>query len=242
MDLVKKHSMCLSVQCVRQIHSFLSIPMSDIQILHVCVTICDQNPDMIGMEIPKLQDAEESGGAVTDDAFTSLMTYNTQTNEDYSGFTNNILSFQLVTTNTNGNPELLGVNLLMHMSTYYNQNIKREESDGRPTVALDVNIGERQMECIQPTNVEILKGRIISNSGGQSEKPKVAMWKLDSLGYIQERCSFLTDTERINRVSHNLELADTIAEIKQIKDAASAEKKDDHETKMIELAPNPEKL
>ena len=54
------------------------------------------------------------------------------------------------------------------------------------------------------------------------------MWNLDSLGYIQGRCGLLTDTERMNRVRHHLELADTIAEIKHIEDAASAYKKDDH--------------
>ena len=44
--------------------------MSDIKRLHVCVTLCNENPDMIGMEITKLQDSEEADGAVADAAFT----------------------------------------------------------------------------------------------------------------------------------------------------------------------------
>ena len=68
------------------------------------------------------------------------------------------------------------------------------------------------------------------------------MRKLDSLGYIQGHCGFLTDTERINIVIHHLEPADFIAEIKCIKDAASAEKKYEHVTKIIDLAPKSEKI
>ena len=75
MDIMKKHNMCFSVQYVRDIHSFVSIPMSDMQIIFVCVTLCDKHPYMIGMELTKLLDAEESDGSVAADALMSLLPY-----------------------------------------------------------------------------------------------------------------------------------------------------------------------
>ena len=57
MGIMEKHSKCLSLECVREIHSSLSIPLSDMQSLRVCVTLCYQHPEMIKMEIPHHQDA-----------------------------------------------------------------------------------------------------------------------------------------------------------------------------------------
>ena len=63
------------------------------------------------------------------------------------------------------------------------------------------------------------------------------MRKLDSLGYIHWRCGFLTDSEIMNRIKNHIELPDSISETKRIEYDASDEKKDEHETKMIELKP-----
>ena len=93
------------------------------------------------------------------------------------------------------------------------------------------------MECIQPTDVDLRKVRILSDDEGQGKKLKVAIQNLDSLGYIQGPWGFLTDTEIMNIVRYHLELSDSIAESKSIKDAASDEKKDDHETNITEIAP-----
>ena len=55
---------------------------------------------------------------------------------------------------------------------------------GGPTTELDVHIGEHNMECIQPTDVDLRKVRILANSGGQGTKLKVDMREIYSLGYI----------------------------------------------------------
>ena len=175
---------------------------------------------MIATGLPKLRDTEEVDGVVAASALPSLLPYNTRTTTDYCGLTNNLLSFQLAPTNPNNTPALLMVALLIHMSTYRNHNMEGDKAAGVPTDAIDVHIGELQMECIQPTNVDIRKRQILADAGVQGEKMKVVMRKLDSLGYIQGRCSFLTDTDRIIRVRHHLELADPISEVKWIKDAA----------------------
>ena len=124
MNITKKHNMCFSVQCVRDIHSLLSIPMSDMQILCLCFTLFDQHPDIIGMELHKSRDTEEAYVVVAAAALPSLITYNTWTTADYSGLTNNLLSFQLVPTNTEGTPTLLGVALLIHVPIYRNQHVE----------------------------------------------------------------------------------------------------------------------
>ena len=67
MYIMEKHNKWFSLECVRGIHSSLSVPLSDMQILCVCVTLFDQYPDMIEMELPQSRDAEEGGadGAVS---------------------------------------------------------------------------------------------------------------------------------------------------------------------------------
>ena len=190
---------------------------------------------MIGMELPKHRDAEEADGVVAAAAFSSLLIYNTWTPADYSGLTNSLLSFQLVPTKPGGTPTLLGVALLMNMPIYRNQHVDGDEANGGPTYEIDIHIGYRQMDCIQPTDVDLRKCQIIDDSGVQGAKLKVVMRKLDSLGYIQGRCVFLTDPDIINKVRHHLDLDDSISEVKFIKDAASSENKDQHATKMIEI-------
>ena len=143
MNITKQHNMCFSVKCVREIQSLLSIPMSDMQSLCVCVTLFGQHPDIIGMELPKLRDAEEADGVAAAAALPLLLTYNTWNTADYSGLTKNLLSFQLVPTNPDGTPAFLGVALLMHMPAYRNQHMELDESAGGPTDAIDVHIGER---------------------------------------------------------------------------------------------------
>ena len=123
----------------------------------------------------------------------------------------------------------------MHMSTYCNQHIEENESSGGPTAALDVHIGELQMEFIQPIDVYLCNGLILSDSGYQGAKLKLVMRELDSLVYIQGCCRFLNDPERMNIVRRHLEVSDSNTEIKLVEDTASAEKKDEHVIKMIEL-------
>ena len=88
----------------------------------------------------------------------------------------------------------------MHMSTYCNHHMEGDETSGCPTAALDAHIRERQVECIQPTDVDIHKCRILADAGGQGAKLTVDIQNLDSLGYIQGRCGFLNDLEILNMV------------------------------------------
>ena len=102
---MKKQNMCFSVWCVLGRFTVLIHPY----VWHsntscVCVTVCYQNPEIIGIELPKLLDAEEADGAVDVASFPSLLPYNSWTTADYSGLTNNLLSFQLVPTNPDGTP------------------------------------------------------------------------------------------------------------------------------------------
>ena len=133
----------------------LSIPMSDIQSVRGCVTLCNKHPEIIGMELPKPQYTEEADVDVSAVALLSLMPYNTWTTAYYIGLASNIISFQLVPTNPKVTPVFLGVSLLMHMSTYRNQHMEVDEVARGPTDSLDLHIGNLHMECIQPTNVEI---------------------------------------------------------------------------------------
>ena len=64
---------------------------------------------MIGIKLPKLRYAEESDGAVAADVLPSLLPYNAFTTADYNGLTNNLLSFQIFSTNSGITPVLSGI-------------------------------------------------------------------------------------------------------------------------------------
>ena len=194
------------------------------------------------MELSQLQDAEEGGAdgavsALTRAGLPSLPS-DAQTTEDTFGLTDNLPKFQLVPKNPDGTLVLSGEELLKHMSTYANQNVEGYEGFGGPTPALDIHISKCQMECIQLTNDDLRKGRIIANAGGEGAIPKIENWKLDSLGYIQGHCGLLTEPGRMTRVENMIRLVASIYEIKRIKDAALDKSKDKHATKMKDLATN----
>ena len=168
------------------------------------------------------------------------MPYIEWTTEDYGGSINNILSFQIVPTDSDSTLVLLRVAILMQMRTYQNHNIKEDEASVGRNAALDVHIGDRQMKCIQPIDVDLRKVRILDDAEGQGAKLKDTIQRIDILGYIQGLYGLMTDPEISNRVRNNLQLDDYISETKLIKYAASFEKKDEHATNMIYLAPKAE--
>ena len=123
MDIMNKHNISSQFSVLGRFTVCYPLPGSYIQSLIVCVTICNQHPEIINTELPKIRDAEESDVSVADVELPSLLPYNTYTTADYSGLNNNLLSFQIVPTNPGGTPEFLGVALLMHMPTYLNHHM-----------------------------------------------------------------------------------------------------------------------
>ena len=99
---------------------------------------------------------------------------------------------------------LSGEDLLKHMSTYANQHMEGYEGVRGPTLALVIHISKRQMECIQPADDDLHKGRVLANAGGQGAILKIANMKLDSLGYIRGHCGLLTDPDRMTRLENTL--------------------------------------
>ena len=128
------------------------------------------------------------------------------------------------------------------MSTYGNQHVEGDKIFGGPTPALDIHVSKRQMECIRPTNDNPLKCWILADAGGQGAILKIAKQKLDSLGFIRGLFGFLTDLGRMTIEENMLRLVYSISEIKWIEDAASVERRDNHATKMKEIAPTAAKI
>ena len=246
MCIMEKHNKYFSLECVRDIHSSLSIPLSDMKSLRVCVTLCYQHPDMIEMELPQRRDAEEGGAdgavsALTQDVVPSLP-YDEKTTANTCRLNNNLLTFQLVPKNPDGTLVLLGEDLLKHILTYANQNVEGGEGVRCPTPELGIHISKRQMECIRPTDDYLRKGRILADSGGQGAILKISKRKLDSLGYIWGGFGLLNDPDRMKIVENMLRLLASIYDIKRVEGAASTERKDKHTTKMKELASTAAKL
>ena len=119
MGIMKKHNKCFSLECVREIHSSLSIPLYDMQSLLVCVTLCYRHPTMIDMELPKRHDVEEGGADGSVSALTRAglpsITSDAKTTSNTCGLNNNLLRFQLVPKNPDGTLVLSGEDLLKHM-------------------------------------------------------------------------------------------------------------------------------
>lgn len=217
MSIMDKHDGWYSVECVREIHSSLSVPYSDMHNLRLCTTLCKEHPEMLEMEVPMDKEEDEP-------------TPNTTVH--IAGVTDCLDNFQRVPLDASGAPKLTGEDLFDHMVTHRNRTVGAE-----PTEALGLMIGDRQMECINPSEDDLRKGRLIADAGGQGATMKIAKRKLDSLAYVRGRCGNMLHPDRMKRVRNQLKLAESMASIHRMEAEEAATKKQHEEGELRKLAP-----
>ena len=157
----------------------MSIFIFGMQILRVCVTLFHQHPEMIDMELPLCQDKFPYDDISSTTAYTS-------------GVTDKLPLFHRVLKNHDGTAALSNGQQFYHMMKLQERSHGHKKLSGTE-FGLDISIGKRQMECIQTTNADRRKGRILADAGGKGAIPKISERKIDSLGYIHGHCILITD-------------------------------------------------
>ena len=94
--------------------------------------------------------------------------------------------------NIDGTSALSNEQKFEHMIKFQYRRHGHKQVSGK-TLGINISIQKRQMECIQLTNVNLRKVRILAGSGVEGEILNILWRKLDSLGYIKFRWSLLTD-------------------------------------------------
>ena len=127
---------------------------------------------------------------------------------------------------SNGKAKLTGVALFDHMCSYHGRMLGRAgERTYEGSKHLDLSLGKRQMECIQPSEHELKRGHIIRDAVGDGAALKVARRKLNTIGNMHGHCVVLNCAENLKRMHDDLQLMDAIAEIFRGDAAASSVKK-----------------
>lgn len=97
---------------------------------------------------------------------------------------------------------------IQHMVKY------RNHHDGAdPSAHLALEIGERQMEVIKPTEDDLRRGRILKDATVESSR-KLATRKLNNLGTFVGHCAVINSEENTRRMEEDLRLASTIEAIR----------------------------
>ena len=149
----------------------------------------------------------------------------------------NLDQFQLVPRGSNGKAKLTGAALFAHMCSYRGRMLGRAgERTYEGSKHLDLSLGKRQMECIQPSEHELKRGHIIRDAVGDGAALKVARRKLNTIGNMHGHCAVLNGAENLKRMRDDLQLTDAIAEISRGDAAANAVKKAEEEGNLIDGA------
>ena len=143
MEIMEKHNKWLSLECVKDIHKYMSIPISNIQSLCLCVTLRPHHPEMIDTELTLCQ--------------YTFPSYDISSTTKYtSGVTDKLALFQRFLKNTDGTAVLLNKQKFKHTINLQDLRYGHKKICGT-TLELGISTGKCQMKCIQTNNVDLRK-------------------------------------------------------------------------------------
>ena len=78
---------------------------------------------------------------------------------------------------------------------------------------IELFLGKRQMECIQPTKHKLKRGHIIRDAVGDGAELKVVRRKLNTIGNMHGHFSVLNSADNLKRIRDDLQITDAISDI-----------------------------
>jgi hypothetical protein len=93
-----------------------------------------------------------------------------------------------------------------------------------PSPHFDVSISSPQRDMLKPTSLELSKRDIMEYAGGHGVAIKMAARKLDQLGYVKAHSGVANGSARLEKLTNQLQLANSLAAAKR-SDTATAKKK-----------------
>ena len=221
-----QHQKSYSPACLRQLHKDCKLPYSNMGDIRVCLVLAEEHPEMLDMQLPSKESLPMAAIANLEDARKAVAPLNSD-----------LSSFQLKPRGANGELKLKGEALFAHMILHRNvMTGKKGSRDVECSHHLDISVGRRQMECIQPTAQELTRGQIIKDAVGDGAKLKVARRKLNSIGNMHGHCAILNSDRNLKCMRDDLQLTDAIAEISRGDAMANAARKEEEESNLLSTA------
>ena len=91
---------------------------------------------------------------------------------------------------------------------------------------IELSLGKRQMECIQPTKHKLKRGHIIRDAVGDGAALKVVRRNLNTTSNMHGHCAVLNETDSLKHMRNDMQLTDEISEICRGDAEASAAKRE----------------
>ena len=166
-SILSVHANSFTVQCLRELHSKVHVPMADMQQLRVCLELAAKDPSHLERRVPETSAPSASAEVVA--ARKGLADVNA-----------GLATFQLHPTKADGSPLLTGMALFEHVSKMARRSVSAG-TDLTPSAHLDVEFSSVQQKLLNPTPLDYAKHEIMSHAHGEGAKQSMAKRKLDAL-------------------------------------------------------------
>ena len=192
------HDESYTHSCLRQLHEDCNIPYSIMSNVRVCLVLVEEHPQMLDWQLPEKKKFPTAPIADVEDAQKSVAPLNS-----------NLGLFQLVPQGSNGKAKLTGAALFARMRSYRSSMLGREGARKyEGSNHIELSLGKRQMECIQPTKHKLKRGHIIWDAVGDGAALKVARGVLNNIRNMHRHCDMLNGAENLKRMRDDLQLTD----------------------------------
>ena len=106
-----------------------------------------------------------------------------------------------------------------------------------PSTNFDVSITSPRRDMLKPTSLGLTKREIMKYAGGHGATIKMAARKLDQLGYVKAYSCVANDSARLEKLTNQLQLANSLAVIERSDAAIAKKKKTDSFAERLAMAP-----
>ena len=198
-SILKSHANSFTMECLRELHSKVHVPFTDMQHLRVCLELAAEDPSHLERRVPEKSTLEACAEVVA-------------ARKGLAGVAAGLVTFQLHPTKADGTQLLSGMAKFEHMTKMARRSVP-VKTDLIPSQYLDVEVSPAQRQLLNPKAIDYMMHEIAKQAHGEGAKQGMAKRKLDSLGNIRGDCGFANDPERMKRLKSQLQLADSLAEI-----------------------------
>eukprot|EP00966_Prymnesium_polylepis_P004990 114293-Prymnesium_polylepis.1 len=223
-SILASHAHSFTVACLRELHSKVHVPMSDMQQLRVCLELAAKDPSHLERGVPETSAPVASAEVAA-------------AGEGLANVAAGLATFQLHPTKADGSQVLeTGMAKFEHMTKMARRSVP-SGTDLTASAYLDVEISKVQQQLLNPKPVDYAMHEIMSHAHGEGAKQSMAKRKLDALGNVRGDCAFANDPIRMKQLRNQLQLADSLGEISKETAAEKATKTSRATAELVGKAP-----
>tara|TARA_B110001452_G_scaffold205333_1_gene175349 strand:+ start:90 stop:1757 length:1668 start_codon:yes stop_codon:yes gene_type:complete len=225
MSIVGKHASVYSVDCVKELHAVLHVPMSEMQNVRVCLAVAAQNPSHLARGVPEPATIAAAVPKPVAEAKAAQ-----------ADVADGLVSFQLHPKKPDGQQLFSGLQKFEHLAKMARRSVPARATL-QPSAHLDVEMTKEQQRLLDPKPQDFAMHEIATHCHGEGAKQKLAKRKIDAVGNLRGESGIANDEVRLQRLKNQLQLTDSLAEIDQEVAAERATKASQATAELVDKAP-----